>query len=402
MTLPRLEITKSIRDRMEYRKFAGPAPRLLILESDYWLDGACLRAAERLGWETRAVPMAKVGTLPRDMVQGLIEALLLFRPDFVLSINLSGMDEDGLFARMFEDLRLPYVTWFVDDPRTITLGRARYASPYAVAFTWEAAYEAYLGEIGFQEVRTLPLAVDPALFDAEPATEWHAPPTFVGHSMAGPSEEEWRWIDERPGLARAVRETLDSGRVTRERFAMGLDALLPEDIVRGLDEDERRHAELLMFWAGTRRLRAATMQALTPHGVRVRGDEGWRAIVPDAEPPVDYRCGLAAFYRMCSVNLNITSIQMASAVNQRVFDCPAAGGFLLTDAQSALSEHFDPDREVACYGSVEECVDLVDWYARHPEARRVITQRARDRIFAEHTYAHRLKRMAEVLKGRFG
>jgi len=93
---------------------------------------------------------------------------------------------------------------------------------------------------------------------------------------------------------------------------------------------------------------------------------------------------------------------MPTAVNQRVLDCPAAGGFLLTDAQAALEDMFDVKREVACYSTLDECRHLLHAYRRNPGARRQITARARIRILGEHTYARRLQTIAAILKERFG
>lgn len=382
---------------MGYAKLAGAAPRMLVLQSRYWLDDACARAAASLDWTVRAVPVMQEGVLPRENVAQLLQTIVDFRPDFIFTVNLAGMDVDGLLARLFEDLRVPYVVWFVDDPRTILMDRSSYASPYAVALTWEDAYCGYLAACGFPIARTLPLAVDPALFNAGPASSWKHPPTFVGNSMVNPARYEWEWVRGQPGLAEAVREAFDHGRVTRERFAQGLGALLDPAFVDALDSHERRHAEILFFAEGTRRLRQDRVVALEPEGLHVRGDEHWEGICSRASGPLNYQQDLPAFYRDCEINLNITSIQMATAANQRVFDCPAAGGFLLTDAQASMASLFERD-EMACYASLDECRDLLRWYRGHPEARLEIVSKARSRILAQHTYAHRLQQIEGILR----
>jgi len=288
----------------------------------------------------------------------------------------------------------------VDDPRTILMGRQTFASPYTVALTWDASYVDYLRDAGFPVVRHMPLAADNTVFNAAPATTWEHPPTFVGHSMVDFAEGAWTWVNERPALAEAIRDALDSGRVTRQRFAEGLEAILDPAFAAGLDVEERRHAELLFFVEGTHRLRRELVRTLRPEGLEVRGDEGWKTLFPDAGGPIDYFQQLPQFYRACEINLNLTSVQMPTTVNQRVFDCPAAGGFLLTDAQPALEELFDSP-EVACYSCFEECRYLYRRFRAHPEARRAIAARAHKRVMGEHTYAHRLQAIAGILKERF-
>ena len=397
MNAPVYDIPPAIRRATDYRKFAGPAPRMLVLRSRYWLDDACLRAAQTLDWPLCAVPVTQEGLLPLENIALLLRAIVEFRPDFILTVNLGGMDEEGSLARLFEELRLPYVVWFADDPRTIMMDRSIYASPYAAAFTWDSAYCGYLAACGFPVVRALPLAADPALFNSGPASSWPHPPAFVGNSMAAPARAEWAWVNQRPQLAAAVNEALDSGRVTRERFAQGLTALLDPPFVAALDPHERRHAEILLFSEGTHRLRCEFVRALEPEGIDVRGDREWAEFFPRAGGPINYEHDLPGFYRACEVNLNITSIQMATAANQRVFDCPAAGGFLLTDAQPSLASLFDPD-QLAVYHSFNECRDLLRWYRAKPRARTEMVTKARLRILDQHTYAHRLRHIEDTLR----
>src|SRR4030065_1394699 len=98
-------------------------------------------------------------------------------------------------------------------------------------------------------------------------------------------------------------------------------------------------------------------------------------------------------YGATTINFHARSMQMKAAVNQRVFDVPAAGGFLLTDFKEQLAEVLEPGKESVCYHHPEEIPDLVRFYLDHPEARRQIGERGRARVLAEHTYRHRLQGM---------
>lgn len=397
---PRLNVSPRLRSLMDYPKFRN-APRMLVLENEYWLDSACIRAGEALGWEVARAPVRMVGTMPRELIAGLFETLTSFRPDFVLSINLSGMDTHGLLAGLLHDLNVPLAAWFVDDPRTILMGSRAYASETAIAFTWEAAYTGYLRDCGFAEAHLLPLAVDDTLFNAPPAEEWPLPPSFVGNSMVEFAEREWAWLRERPALLKTVEHAFSSGRVTRASFAEGIEAILGKT-ASAFDADELRHAELVCFVEGTRRLRQSLADATGTLGAVMRGDAGWQGRATLVGAPVHYFEELPAHYRATPVNLNATSIQMANAVNQRVFDCPAAGGFLLTDAQSSLVDLFDADREVAVYRSMEECGEMLQQYLAAPRLRAEMTARARARILGEHTYHHRLGTLLAALSSRWG
>jgi len=387
---------------MTYRKFADVNPRLMLLESDYWLDGACERAARKMGWEVRKVRVVQEGVMSREIIAELMGTLIDFRPDFILSINASGVDEAGLLVHFFADLHVPFVTWFVDDPRTILIGRQTYGTDFGVALTWERAYEPDLARAGFGLVATLPLGVDDSLFNDPPRDDWPMPPTFIGNSMTAQAAKEWEWIAQRTRVTLAVTEAFEKGLVNRANFGRGLAAMLGAETIAEWDEHERRHAEIYCFIEGTRRLRVALVEALLPEGLFVAGDEDWKSVTPMAIPYINYAAGLPSYYRQCAVNVNSTSIQMASAVNQRVLDCPASGGFLLTDAQGQLAELFDLDDEVAVYHNLDEAREVLRHYVAHPEARVAMIQRAQRRVLGEHTYGHRLRQLVSLLKARFG
>ena len=118
--------------------------------------------------------------------------------------------------------------------------------------------------------------------------------------------------------------------------------------------------------------------------------------------PLDYYEDLPFFYPQSDVSLNATSLQMKGAVNQRVFDVPAAGGFVLTDAREQLAALFTPGREAAVYADPGEIEALARHYLSHPAQRERVSRAARERIAAEHTYEHRLAELAGAMKKAFG
>ena len=400
MNVPRLRISNTLRERMKYAKAASPTLRMLVLESRYWLDGACTRAAARMGWQTRTVRVVAAGVLPRDVVAELLTAVVDFLPDFILTINHSGMVRSGLFANLFSDLGVPLVSWFVDDPRTILMNDSAHASPGTLALTWESAYIPYFHDLGFTHVYHVPLAAD-TRFAGAPDPAPTIPGAFVGNSMIEFADRQRQRVSETPGLLDTVDAAFAQGRVTRERFAEGLAAILGDATVAPLDEEARRHAEMYCFVEGTRRLRHELAERLCPEGMLVRGDELWRRSFPLAGPAINYDRDLPAFYRSCAVNANTTSIQMAAAVNQRVFDAPAAGGFILTDNQADMQSLFEPGVESVTYDSFDECVDKFRYYRDHPSARIPIIEAAQKRIAAHHTYHHRLETIAHWIRQHF-
>ena len=397
----RLQISDRMRGFLDYPKFHGPR-RLLILDIDYLFEESWIRAAQTLGWTTTTVPSVSRGVFRRDDIAELLATIADFKPDFILGTNFAGMDPYGLLPRFFEDAKVPYVSWFVDCPRTCMLFRKVYCSHYTVAATWERGYEPFLREQGFEHVLYLPLATDPVLFSGTCQESWVRDLAFVGSSMLDMAKEAReslnRWY---PALYKRVEEGFDTGQINRHDYVKGLDALFPPEMLANLDDIRINNIEFLIQFEGTARMRTTLVERMNRFGVEIRGDVNWLQLTSRCSGKVSYNGELARYYRETAINLNITNLQMATAVNQRVFDAPAAGGFVLTDRQGDLETLFDPDTEIATYASWEELEDKVTYYRAHPAERRAITQKAQQRILAEHTYVQRLHALEAFLKERY-
>jgi hypothetical protein len=85
-------------------------------------------------------------------------------------------------------------------------------------------------------------------------------------------------------------------------------------------------------------------------------------------------------------------------VKTRDFEMPGTGGGIyLTSYSADLAQHYDIGREIICYGSDMELVELIRYYLRHPEEGQEIARRGRQRCLAEHRWLHRYQTVLRVL-----
>lgn len=82
----------------------------------------------------------------------------------------------------------------------------------------------------------------------------------------------------------------------------------------------------------------------------------------------------------------------------RVFEAAGAAACLICDAWEGIEDFLEPGREVLCVESGSDVVSVVEGTSSD-EARR-IGERARARILAEHTYAHRAALLYRLLQDR--
>lgn len=377
----------NLRAKLGYPRFQGGALRVLVLDAAYHLVDEAKRALTEAGAVVSTLPVADDAP---TMVRALLERLIHCRPDFVLTINHLGFDAGGSIGKILETLEIPVAAWYVDSPLFVLRGTPVPAAKLTTLFTWERALLPVYRDVC--DAAWLPLAADPTRFDGsrdEAAVEGIA---FVGNSGAGAQQ---KWQDRIPEAAEPQVLRLEQ-------------SLQPQDPAPFLSSDlleDPMAADCLAAatWRANSRLRAEFLAPFLDEGLTLYGDAGWPSVLPGSEPlegPA-YGSELAEVYRQHAVQLNITSLQMPSAVNQRVFDAPTAGGFVLTDLQDDLLELFEED-EIATYASAEEALDKARYYLKHPERRAALIERGRERIFAQHTYLHRARALMQHMQRRYG
>jgi spore maturation protein CgeB len=218
--------------------------------------------------------------------------------------------------------------------------------------------------------------------------------------MAEPTEERLRKLrKELHPLVEKVARLLSTSRMSFEEAVKSLDI----DISH-LPVQERIDFEAAAIWRATLLYRLSCVEMLKGFEHHIHGDRGWDKLLSKdykLYPPLNYYKELPLFYNACRVNLNATSLQMGGAVNQRAFDVPACGGFLLTDQQEELSELFEEGKEVITYKEKGEIPELVRFYLDNSDKRKTVAQRARDRVLSQHTYRHRLNSMIESMRKRY-
>lgn len=339
-------------------------------------------------------------------VSALERAVQAEKPDVIVSVNMQGFDGNGALPEIAGRFVIPIVVWFVDDPRPILLHQRQFVNRSVIACCWEKAYLPFLDTCGFGKTAHLPLAGDPAVMQADAPARPTVALGFIGSSMGepflAPLRRKFLWRDSLAPLAdRAAGMLLDRRDADvdslLDRAARETSIALPFS-----DPCNRTWLRSYVIHLAGMKMRAATIKALLPAGIETFGDpEGWRALIGSGlatHPDLDYASQARDAYRSIAVNINITSRQMPSAVNQRVFDVPLAGSFLLTDDQGAMREMFNVGSEAVTYASIEDLKEKAAFYIAHADNRERIMRAARKRILAAHTYAHRVKRMLDLLR----
>lgn len=136
--------------------------------------------------------------------------------------------------------------------------------------------------------------------------------------------------------------------------------------------------------------RGAILQMIPDHRLHIYGgDPSWlhgreqthfinSANIEYHDPVFDNQA-IANLFATTKININITSLQFDTAVINRVLDCAASGGFMLTDTKQQLRELTSVADDIM-FSTPDELMAKIEFYLNpvHAEKRREITQTLTD------------------------
>ena len=362
-------LQRMIRQQDDNRKPRPEQPRVLVippllggtLEPSYW----CREALQSLGCQTRLVPVENVAPLYRRLRsnplgaerQARVQAPLMrflgelavleaeeFAPDLVLALAQAPLDRRAISE--LKSLGCKVAFWFVEDFRQMRYF-AEVASTYDYFFYIQGQeiverLEHLGANHSFLPVAAHPPVHRPLGLSPEQQASTGAPIGFMGAGY--------------PNRIRVLNHLVEKG--------------LP-----------------LKIWGSDWPVNAPLSAAL--HEDRY---------ITSRE--------IVEIYNSCPIVLNLHSSPASNApiggvdfINPRTFEVPACNAFQLVDKVECLHQFFEPDVDVATYSSEAELAEKADYYLRHPGLRQSMTDRARKKVLAHHTYYHRMETMLDKCLG---
>jgi spore maturation protein CgeB len=141
-------------------------------------------------------------------------------------------------------------------------------------------------------------------------------------------------------------------------------------------------------------------------GFMVYGDDYWSMdLAPDRmSTKVKYYTNLSETYEQTKITIDINRVVIRDGFTQRVFDCLAAGGFLLTSHKKVVADFFETQghaQELGVFVNEADLREKIDYFTRphHDAELSAIAARGRSKVLAAHTYHHRVAEIfAEIRK----
>ncbi len=120
----------------------------------------------------------------------------------------------------------------------------------------------------------------------------------------------------------------------------------------------------------------------------------WRH--PSAFRPRVANADLARIYARHRLSLNIHARVVREGTNMRTFECAACDIAQLVEYRPGIESLFIPDEEICLFRSADEMAAKLPRLLADAGLRQSLRRRARRRVLAEHTYAHRLQTVLSV------
>jgi spore maturation protein CgeB len=112
--------------------------------------------------------------------------------------------------------------------------------------------------------------------------------------------------------------------------------------------------------------------------------------------PLDYYTKMPVLFKSSKINLSSSLRAARSAISLRALDILGCGGFLLSNAQPELEEYFDDRKEVVLFRSIDEAIELADFYLEHEDERQKIAGAGFEKVKKNFRYEDRLRDMFRI------
>lgn len=104
-------------------------------------------------------------------------------------------------------------------------------------------------------------------------------------------------------------------------------------------------------------------------------------------------------FNQSKINLNLTAKSIRSGLSLRIFDVLGCEGFLITNYQAELPEHFNIGEDLEAYTSLDDLMGKCEYYLSHDKDRQEIAHNGFEKVKKYHTYDIRLTQMLEIAFG---
>lgn len=330
--------------------------------------------------------------------------LLNIRPDFCVSYGLVGCIEDQDGQYLLRRLGIPLVCLHFDNvffslsPEIVE--EFKHYEEFYYHFVWDKRILDFFKQYGVKQAFPIMLGTDPNIFKPESnISSFDSSVAFVGsinsaNSIRSNDQRIDRFVDF------IIANKMQNIHVPVSELCLEAFNEKQFQIIRDLYIENP-----LAFWKGVYYfihakgsivMRQFLLEAIGGVDVHVYGANPWKGNGMIFHDRVSYS-QLSRVYQSHPINLNITSLQLETSVNNRVFDVFASQAFVLSDYREDMKIIFPNHWEQITYKNPEELGEKGEYFLTHPKERKELVNDLYHEVLNKHTYKHRASDIIETI-----
>lgn len=327
----------------------------------------------------------------------------------VFSVNFQ-----PIVARCCKVFKIPYISWTVDCP-SFQLYSETIAYPTNRIFVLDRLQAEKFAPMNPDNIFHMPMACDVATWDsvkvtAEDHKEYDCDISFVGSLYS--EKCRYNFIEkDLPEYMQGYVKGLVDAQLNVYGYNFIEDSISDEWAVEfkkyadwaplGPDYVEDVKAIVADTYIGykcTEQERIRTFQSISQQF----NMDLWTLSDVSMIPKVNNRGGADSIRMMpkiikCSkINLNLTNKPIKTGLPLRIFDLMGAGGFVISNYQAEIPEHFVPGEDIVLYDSIPDLLSKIEYYLEHEEERIQIANNGYEKVKELHSYDVRLTQILQI------
>ncbi|GGN93168.1 glycosyltransferase family protein [Saccharibacillus kuerlensis] len=332
-----------------------------------------------------------------------LQKIVNFNPEFVVAYGYVGVLRTREDRFLLRELAIPVVCLHYDNPFFGLDDKKEMEfknySDYYHHFIWDELYLNLFLEKGFKYCYKIMLATNPKRFFPEPKTSsTEGMISFIGSIARGESTQEENLEDLFINFIMSQKiKNLEVPMMELCYEAFKIKEFQPISLLY------QKNSEA--FWKqiyyplhrkGSAEYRKHIINSLEGIDIHVYGaKESFNSNII-SKPSIPYS-QLSRVYQNYSLNLNISSLQLETSINNRVFDVFASKAFVLSDYKKDMRAAFPDFWEEISYMNLEDLVVKADYYLTHPKEKEELTEQLYQEVLEKHTYAHRAEQIVQTI-----
>ncbi|WP_216828223.1 CgeB family protein [Alkalihalobacterium elongatum] len=306
-----------------------------------YFDQSILKSLSQLDYQVKSFHVSYGDEALKKMISS-------FKPDLILT--MVGFKLTPSILSIIKKSKVPTAIWMTEDPyytdKTIDL-----IHHFHYVFTIESSCVEFYTAAGHKNIHHLPLGTNPDIYSPQLENKnSFFDLCFVGYPY--------------PERVKLTKYLLDHSSYTILTIGGNWHLALPS-------YNRKPNLKIINQW-------------MTPK--RVSSFYSNTKIILNSHRPFQYK-----------YNRNEKGV-VNNSINNRTFDIACCEAFQLIDRKRDLYHHFNEEKEIVSFTSMEDLLAKINYYHQHENERIKIAKKARQKVLENDTFIHRLIKMMSIIK----